>query len=82
MHMNSWRVGAQFQSKLNQSLVRVALMMFDSAFLGPGTHVYQSNNKVIDKDLARINGKNRFKMPEDVDAFVLEYTQAISFGGK
>jgi hypothetical protein len=30
----------------------------------------------------RINGKDRFKMPEDVDAFVLEYTQAMMFDAK
>jgi hypothetical protein len=100
--------GPQYQTKINQSLLKITLMIFDSAIMGPSMQVYPSSNKLIDKDMARvsmpsgasttygftalwnkryfiqmrINGKDRFKMPEDVDAFVLEYTQAMMFDAK
>ncbi len=97
--------GPEYQSKINQSLLKGVLSIFDERMLSPMMRLHQSNNKNFDKDMARIsmpsdnndayvftalhskrylikiiiNGKGRFKEPKDVDGFILEYTEKMSF---
>lgn len=97
--------GPEYQSKINKSLLKIQLMVFDPSMTSPAMHIYQSSNQDIDENMARIAmpsgngdayaftalhnkrylvtltiyGKDRFKEPKDVDAFVAEYTKALRF---
>lgn len=46
--------GPQYQSKQNQSLLKVALFVFDVKLLSPAMHNFQSSNNLFDKDMTRI----------------------------
>jgi hypothetical protein len=46
--------GPQYQSKLNQTLLKGVLFIFDPQMLSPLAHNYQSTNDLFDKDMTRI----------------------------
>jgi hypothetical protein len=46
--------GPQYQSKVNQAVLKAALFIFDERMLSPLVHNYQSSINLFDKDIARV----------------------------